>query len=73
MKKIEAHQAAIAILEAIQKFQSAIENTRTRPGNAIFPSVAKHATHKIDIYQRCIVRLQQRYDRLVGELASEGK
>ena len=63
---IDQHQQLIEIVEAIQHFQMAKRHTiQSIEGfGGTFPRLRKKYIHNIDIYNRCINRLKERYSRI---------
>lgn len=61
---IEKQELGLEILEAIQCYEGRIEEKKSswyRNVNSHFPALKEQAEHDIDIYERCIVRLKERY------------
>jgi len=69
-EKIDKHQVCIEILEAIRLYMRLISNVYEGlngfPGT--FPRLRKKCEHDIDIYNRCIRRLESRHEKVLGEL-----
>jgi hypothetical protein len=67
---IKHHYTSIEILEAIQYFNVRIDTLQgALQGVALhFPVLVKKYTHQIDIYNRCITRLNERYYRQLQKL-----
>ena len=70
MNRIEKHQQCIDILMGIKSFQRRIitveESINGFPGT--FLELRIKYAHRIDIYIRCINRLNQRYYKLLNEI-----
>ena len=67
---IEAHEKCIEVLEAIRTFErfikSAHENIDGFAGT--FPELRRKYIHRIEIYQMCITRLQERYSKINNQI-----
>ena len=64
--KISQQIIGLEILEAIKTFEKKINFSKSHIKliNGHFPNTEKHHAHKIEIYTKCIERLNQRLDRL---------
>jgi len=62
---IKKHKTCIEILEAIEVFESLIEHKALsiEALNGNFPDLKAKYLHNIDIYKRCINRLNLRYTK----------
>jgi len=63
---IDKHQQCIEIVEAIAHFQMSKRHTirSIESFGGTFPNLRKKYIHNIDIYNRCINRLKERYNRI---------
>jgi hypothetical protein len=70
MNRIETHEKAIAILEAIATQRKKIISKRENIRNiaCFFPELKMLWHHDIDIIERSIVRLRKKYKRITREL-----
>jgi len=64
--KIELHQQCIEILEAINFFKKMTEHTKINFNSSEF--FIKKMSHKNEIYNKCINRLELRYKKIVEQL-----
>jgi hypothetical protein len=70
---IDKHQVCIEILEGIQYFEQSkkhkIESIEGFAGT--FPELRRKYVHEIDIYNRCIKRLEQRHDKVILSILAQ--
>jgi len=64
---IEKHQTCIEILEGIQRFERQIKLTQDNINGfaGTFSQLRRKYKHNIDIYNMCIVRLTERYKKVI--------
>lgn len=70
---IDYHERCIEIMEGIQSFQRLIHMVRQNldtPG-AVYPTFVAKYENKIDTWERCIVRLLERYNNAMCLLQKE--
>ena len=68
---IDNHQLCIEIMEGIASFQRYILNAQRnleQYQEFRFRDMEENQKHQIDIYERCIVRLQLRYSKVLKEI-----
>jgi hypothetical protein len=65
-KQIKNHETSIELLEAMQHFENLIKHKETaiKMCENSFPRLQYKYIHNIDIYNKCINRLQNRYNKL---------
>ena len=66
---IDKHQLCIEILEGVKYFEKAIELKKYSINgfSGTFPELRRKYIHDVDIYERCVKRLKQRYDVVLNE------
>ena len=69
---IERHEECINILDSITHFKRLIEVDKDTIDQLPieFKDVRDKFNHKIDVYQKCIERLEQRYQKAFRELTA---
>ena len=70
-ERIEAHEKCIEVLEAIDTFENRIELAKWDIEFGFireFPTLVKEYKHRIEIYQMCITRLQERYNKINNQI-----
>jgi hypothetical protein len=72
MERIELHQNCINLLEAMEYFQMRIksESARAETYQNVFPKIAEKSRHEMDIAQRAMRRLNDRYAKTLKELTN---
>ena len=69
MSNKDIHKSCIQILFAIQTYETWIANLQSGIYRvSLFPEAQAKARHDVDIYQRCIKRLEQRYNKQLNKL-----
>ena len=71
-QRIRTHETLIEILEAIQSFEGYIQHRQESINGfaGTFPRLRNEYLHNIDIYQRCITRLNLRHSTLIKTLSA---
>lgn len=69
-ERIKKHQDCIEILEAIQTFEMLIKSGKENIDGfaGTFPEIRRKYIHNIEIYQMCITRLQERYNKINNQI-----
>jgi hypothetical protein len=73
---IKTHQTCIEILEGIQQFKRLGDVTfesMVQLKEGLFPELEKKYLHQLDIYERCIERLNERYYNVINKHALEAE
>ena len=65
MKTVEELQALIEIVEGVNYFKTQRKRTAHDLNKPVYHFMRDKLKHKIDIYTRCIERLNQRYIKLM--------
>lgn len=65
MKTTEELQVLIEIVEAVNYFKTQRKRTAHDLNKPVYHFMKDKLKHKIDIYTRCIERLNQRYNNLI--------
>lgn len=67
---IQAHKKCIEVLEAIQTFDRKIVDAKywSELYKLQFYAIKKQYQHLIEIYQMCITRLQERYNKINNQI-----
>jgi ABC-type Zn uptake system ZnuABC Zn-binding protein ZnuA len=68
--KIDKLQTCIEILEAITHFENMIKLKKESINgfSGTFPELRKKYLHNIQIYQKCMIRLIQRYKTILNQI-----
>lgn len=70
-KQIDIHEKCIGISKAIEYFQQKIQSKKESiAGFAVFnfPDIKRKWEHDMNIYERCIDRLFERYNKTLKQL-----